>query len=451
MNHPFKIFIVEDDLWYSEVLEYLLKLNPDCEVEKFSSGESFLKNLHRKPDLVTLDYALGDYTGDQLLKKIHSFDPCIPVIMVSGQADITTALELVRIGAADYIVKNEEAKNRLWNAVRNIREKAQLKQEIEGLRAEVGIKYDFSSLIGSSKPIMDVKFLMAKAASSNIVVSLTGETGTGKEVVAKAIHYKSSRSKQPFVAVNVAAIPHELIESELFGHERGAFTGAESTRIGKFEEANNGTIFLDEIGEMSVNMQSKLLRVLQEREFQRIGSNKTIKTDVRIVVATHRNLKDEIRNGNFREDLYYRLLGLSIDLPPLRSRGNDILLLAKYFADTFAKENNLGTIEMKSCAHEKLLTYSFPGNVRELKAIIDLACVMCSNNQIKSCDIKIQDHVSYNPQSGSELTLEGYTINIIESFLEKYNNNVVLVADKLDVGKSTIYRMMKAGKIKSVN
>jgi two-component system, NtrC family, response regulator AtoC len=449
MNQPFKIFIVEDDLWYSEVLEYLLKLNPDCEVEKFSSGAEFLKNLHRRPSLVTLDYSLGDYTGDELLKKIHNFDPRIPVIMVSGQEDITTALELLRAGAADYIVKNTEAKERLWNAVRNIREKAALENEIDDLRAEVGSKYDFSSLIGNSQPMLQVKTLMSKACGSNIVVSITGETGTGKEVVAKAIHYKSHRSKKPFVAVNVAAIPHDLIESELFGHERGAFTGAEATRIGKFEEANNGTLFLDEIGEMSANMQSKLLRVLQEKEFQRVGSNNTIKVDVRIVVATHRNLADEVANGNFREDLYYRLLGLTIDLPALRERGNDIILMAKHFVDAFAKDNKLGNIELSPCAREKLLKYNYPGNVRELKAITDLACVMCTNNIIQADDVKLQPTKNNVSAFNEENTLEAYTVKIIEYFLDKYDNNVVLVANKLDVGKSTIYRMMKAGKIKT--
>ena len=449
MNQPFKIFIVEDDLWYSEVLEYLLKLNPDCEVEKFSSGAEFLKNLHRRPSLVTLDYSLGDYTGDELLKKIHNFDPRIPVIMVSGQEDITTALELLRAGAADYIVKNTEAKERLWNAVRNIREKAALENEIDDLRAEVGSKYDFSSLIGNSQPMLQVKTLMSKACGSNIVVSITGETGTGKEVVAKAIHYKSHRSKKPFVAVNVAAIPHDLIESELFGHERGAFTGAEATRIGKFEEANNGTLFLDEIGEMSANMQSKLLRVLQEKEFQRVGSNNTIKVDVRIVVATHRNLADEVANGNFREDLYYRLLGLTIDLPALRERGNDIILIAKHFVDAFAKDNKLGNIELSPCAREKLLKYNYPGNVRELKAITDLACVMCTNNIIQADDVKLQPTKNNVSAFNEENTLEAYTVKIIEYFLDKYDNNVVLVANKLDVGKSTIYRMMKAGKIKT--
>ena len=297
--------------------------------------------------------------------------------------------------------------------------------------------------------MLQVKTLMSKACGSNIVVSITGETGTGKEVVAKAIHYKSHRSKKPFVAVNVAAIPHDLIESELFGHERGAFTGAEATRIGKFEEANNGTLFLDEIGEMSANMQSKLLRVLQEKEFQRVGSNNTIKVDVRIVVATHRNLADEVANGNFREDLYYRLLGLTIDLPALRERGNDIILMAKHFVDAFAKDNKLGNIELSPCAREKLLKYNYPGNVRELKAITDLACVMCTNNIIQADDVKLQPTKNNVSAFNEENTLEAYTVKIIEYFLDKYDNNVVLVANKLDVGKSTIYRMMKAGKIKT--
>ncbi|MDX5346008.1 MAG: sigma-54 dependent transcriptional regulator, partial [Hymenobacteraceae bacterium] len=341
-NSSFKIFIVEDDIWYSELLEYHLSLNPDYEIYKYHSAKDCLQNLHQKPSVVTLDYSLPDKNGADVLKKIKEFDPEIQVVIISGQEDIATAVDLLRKGAYDYIVKDEEAKDRLWNTISNIRQNVDLRTEIEQLKEEVGQKYDFSNvIIGNSDAIKRIYTLIDKASRTNITVSVTGETGTGKELVAKAIHYNSDRRKKPYVAVNVAAIPKELIESELFGHEKGSFTGAVSRRIGKFEEANKGTIFLDEIGELDINLQAKLLRVLQEKEVTRVGGNSVVPIDARIIVATHKNLLEEVKKGKFREDLYYRLLGLPIALPPLRDRGNDIIVLAKHFADEFCKENKL--------------------------------------------------------------------------------------------------------------
>lgn len=443
MAQPFKIFIVEDDDWYGEVLEYLLKLNPEYEVIRFSSGKDCLANLHQNPSVVTLDYSLQDMNGAMVMSKIHETAPGLPVVMISAQEDVSTAVNLLREGAYDYIVKDEDAKDRLWNAVKNIREKADLKTELEVLRTEIVTKYDFANLIGTSPPIKKVKQLMEKAVQTKITVSITGETGTGKEVVAKGLHYNSDRRKKSFIAVNVAAIPSELIESELFGYEKGAFTGADSTRLGKFEEADGGTLFLDEIGEMDPAMQSKLLRVLQEKEVTRIGSSKTRKVDVRLVVATHKTLADEVEKGNFREDLYYRLLGLPIELPPLRNRGNDILMLARHFVDSFAQENKLGKVEISEEAREKLLKYTFPGNVRELKALMELACVMCNGNHIQDSDITFTSTRGISGLLIEEQSLKEYTNGIIKHYLEKYNNNVLLVAKKLDIGKSTIYRMLK--------
>lgn len=443
MARPFRIFIVEDDLWYSEVLEYLLKLNPEYEVEKFTTGQECLDNLHRQPDIITLDYSLDDMNGGEVLKKIKAFNSNINVIIISGQEDVSTAISLLRDGAYDYIVKDEDAKDRLWKTVNNIRENLQLKDEISELKQEIGIKYDFNNLIGQS-PLLDrVKMLMEKACKTQITVSITGETGTGKEVVAKGIHYNSPRKGKQFVAVNVAAIPSELIESELFGYEKGAFTGATTTRKGKFEEAAGGTLFLDEIGEMDLNMQAKLLRVLQEREVVRIGSNKPVSVDVRLIVATHKNLSEEVQTGNFREDLFYRLLGLPIELPPLRDRGNDVLILAKHFIKQFAKENILGSIELSAESKASLTKYPFPGNVRELKAVIELASVMCNEGVIQKADITFNTSKNMSDFLLEEQTLKEYTSRIIRHFLDKYENNVLLVAKKLDIGKSTIYRMLK--------
>lgn len=285
---------------------------------------------------------------------------------------------------------------------------------------------------------------MDKAAKTNITVSVTGETGTGKELVAKAIHYNSTKKKMPYVAVNVAAIPKELIESELFGHEKGAFTGAVARRLGKFEEAHKGTIFLDEIGELDISLQAKLLRVLQEKEITRVGGNTIVPIDTRIIVATHKNLAEEVQKGNFREDLYYRLLGLPINLPPLRDRGGDILVLAKHFLEEFSKENELGKKTLSPGAQEKLLSYSFPGNVRELKAMVELAAVLSDEDQVQEYDINFNATHASRDFLSQERPLKEYTREIIQYYLDKYDSNVLLVASKLDVGKSTIYRMIQS-------
>jgi DNA-binding NtrC family response regulator len=440
----FRIFIVEDDIFYGEMLKHHLSLNPDNEVHLFKTGNDCLKNLFKAPSLISLDYSLPDMSGLDVMKQIRKENMDIPIIIVSGQEDISTAVALLREGAYDYFVKDSDVKDRLWNVIKKIRENLQLKREISDLKEEIGKKYEFRNVIkGNSPAIKQIFSLIEKAIKTNITVSITGETGTGKELVAKAIHYNSTRAKKPFVAVNVSAIPSELIESEMFGHEKGSFTGAATRKIGKFELAQGGTIFLDEIGEMDQNMQSKLLRVLQERELTRVGGNDTIKIDVRLVVATNRNLTEEVHKGSFREDLYYRLLGLPIEIPPLRFRGNDILLLAKYFVDDFCAENKMPRLVITENAQNKLMRYSFPGNVRELKAIMELATVMTDTDQIDD------SHISFNSTdlSGNflleENTLEEYNRKIIRYYLRKYNSNVLQVAQKLEIGKSTIYRMMK--------
>jgi DNA-binding NtrC family response regulator len=422
-----------------------LQLNPDYEVHTFENAKDCLNNLHKKPDLITIDYSLPGMNGTELIKKIKEIDEQIQLIVISGQEDLSTAIDLLKLGVFDYIIKNEDTKIRLMNSVQNALINNLLKSEITELRENLGKKYDYSkTIIGNSDSIKKIFSLIEKAASSKITVSVTGETGTGKELVAKAIHYNSDRKKAPFVAVNVAAIPKELIESELFGHEKGSFTGADSRRIGKFEQAIKGTIFLDEIGELDVNLQSKLLRVLQEREVTRIGSNNAIPIDVRIVVATHKNLAKEVQEGRFREDLYYRLLGLPIHLSPLRERGNDIVYLAKYFVDEYMKENKTNKIVLTNDAQKKLLNYNFPGNIRELKAIIELACVICDNNVIEAENITYNTEKSMNSILNQEMSFDDYSNVIIKYYLEKYDENVITVAKKLKIGKSTIYRIMKS-------
>jgi len=443
--NTFKVFIVEDDPFYGEMLKYHVSLNPDYSVEKFQTGKEFLNNLHRNPSVVSLDYSLPDMSGLDVLKKINAYNPEIPVIIVSGQEDVSTAVNLLKEGAYDYFVKNEETKDRIWNSLNKIREKLNLEKEIDSLKEEIGRKYVFGNIIkGNSPGIKKIFSLIEKAIQTNITVSITGETGTGKDLVAKAIHYNSPKANFPFIAINVSAIPKELIESEMFGYEKGAFTGANTRKIGKFEEAGKGTIFLDEIGEMDHQMQVKLLRVLQEKELNRVGGNEVVKVQSRVIIATNRNLAEEVKKGHFRQDLYYRLLGLNINLPPLRDRGNDILLLAKYFIDEFSKENDLPRKNLSQHAQEKLMNYDFPGNVRELKAIMELAVVMANREAIEDNDISLTSATrSANFLLDEEDTLDGYTKKIIKHYLEKHDNNILEVAKKLDIGKSTIYRMLK--------
>lgn len=444
----FKIFIVEDDPWYGEILQYHLSLNPDYEVTLLKTGKECLAQLPKKPDLVTIDFSLPDINGEELFKKIRATQPHLPVIVISAQDKITTAVSLLKLGVDDYLVKDDHTKDLLWKSIIRIRENLSLKEEISELKAELKTKYDYSNtIIGNSTAIKQVFRLIDKAAASTINVSITGETGTGKEVVAKAVHYHSARSAQPFVAVNMAAIPKELVESELFGYEKGAFTGAQQRKTGKFEDANGGTLFLDEIGELELGIQSKLLRVLQEKELTRLGGNGKVKLDFRLVVATHKNLADEVRKGNFREDLYYRIVGMPIALPPLRDRREDILLLAQHFLKLYSKENKEGEYKLSVDARQKLIQYPFPGNIRELKAAVELAAVMSEHQQIEAGDITFMSDMTKDPLEGKEMTLREYTRLIIKNYLEKYHDNVVLVAEKLDIGRSTIYKMMQTGEI----
>lgn len=444
----FKIFVVEDDDWYRRLLVHNLSLNPDYDIHAFGSGKECLDRIGETPDVVTLDYRLPDMKGIEVLKQIKEINEDIQVILISEQDDIGVVVELLKEGAYDYIVKSRDIKERLLNTVNNIRGRSKLKNEISSLRQEVGRKYSYqNTIVGNSAATKHIFELIDKATRTNITVTVTGETGTGKELVAKAIHYNSTRARKPFVAINVAAIPKDLIESELFGHEKGAFTGANFRRIGKFEEANGGTLFLDEMAEMDISIQAKLLRALQEKEIIRVGSNTTVKTDCRIIIATNKNLLEEVRLGNFRQDLYYRLYGLPIELPPLRERGNDVVILAKHFIQQFCAENDMPAKSLTAEASSKLLAYRFPGNIRELKSVMELAVTLCDLNEIGAEHITLSSGQDLGTGlTDQEMSLREYDIHIVKSYLKKYDNNTKLVAEKLDIGVATIYRMLKEDK-----
>ncbi|MCW3785750.1 sigma-54-dependent transcriptional regulator [Plebeiibacterium sediminum] len=443
-----KIHIVEDDRVFNKLIERSLALNPDFEIDTYFDGATFFKHLPDNPDVVTLDLGLPDYTGEEILKQIKKYNPDIEVIIISGQDSITTAVNLLREGAYDYITKDENIKDRLLNSVNNIRNKKKLLDEISLLKNEIATKYNFGNAIIGDSPVMKEVFALLQKAVKvpNINVSIYGDTGTGKELVAKTIHYNSIRKSKAFIAVNMGAIPRDLIESELFGHEKGAFTGAILTKKGKFEEAEGGTIFLDEIGEMDINLQVKLLRVLQEREITRVGGNEVIKVNCRIITATNKDLLEEVKAGNFREDLYYRLLGLPIHLPPLKDRQNDIITLSQFFLNQFCEDNGMDGMIFTSRAKKKLLSYGFPGNVRELKAIIELSAVMASDHKIDEENILLNSTSAELDILAEEMTLKEYTERIIRHYLRQYDNNVLKVAKKLDIGKSTIYNLIKREK-----
>ncbi|EMR03507.1 sigma-54-dependent transcriptional regulator [Cesiribacter andamanensis] len=439
-----RIFIVEDDPFYGELLAYHLSQNPDDELHRFETGRDCLNHLYMNPSVICLDYSLPDLSGEEVLRKIKTANPDIRVVVISGQENIQTAIALLKLGATDYIVKDDDTRERLWICLNNLRQQEGMQKTISHLQEEVGRKYSIeSAIIGNSPPIRKTFSIIEKAAASKITVSISGETGTGKELVAKAIHYNSPRRNRPFVAINITAIPKELIESELFGHEKGSFTGADFKRIGMFEEASGGTLFLDEVADMDPGMQAKLLRALQEMEIKRVGSNKPISIDVRLIVATHKNLNEEVRAGTFREDLYYRLLGLPIQLPPLRERSTDIILLARHFMKEYCRENHREQLKLSAEAQRNLLAYAWPGNVRELKAVIELACVMADGDTLESEHLQLMHNSPVDVMLSEDMTLKEYTHQIIKRYLEKYDRNVVLVAKKLDVGKSTIYRMLQ--------
>lgn len=444
----FRIFIVEDDEWYSQILKHNLSVNPDYKLEFYATGKDLLNNLYKKPDLICMDFGLPDISGDKLLKEVISRNKHIPVIVISAQEEINVAVNLLKAGARDYITKDEHTLDHLWKSIIHIRENLSLRQEVEELKEQLGQKFSFeNTIIGQSPSIKKTFTLLQKAINTNINVSLTGETGTGKEVYAKAIHFNSDRRKKPFIAVNMGAIPGELMESELFGHEKGAFTGATGTKTGKFEEAQGGTLFLDEIGELELGLQRKLLRAIQEREIIRVGGNKPIKIDIRLITATHKNLAGEVKKGLFREDLFFRIVGLPIELPPLRHRGSDVIILAKHFIEEFAKANKIKPLTLNEAARSKIQMYAWPGNVRELKAVIDLACVMADGKEIGTEDLTFYALAENQPFSADEKSLKKYEVEIITYYLKKYNENVALVAEKLEIGKSKIYNMLKSSEI----
>lgn len=382
-----KVFVVEDEIATATLIKRTLEQIDNFEVIHFNHAQECLNNLHQNPDVVSIDYNLPDMNGVELMQKIKAYNESINVIIVSGQEEVAVVVKAYKSGALDYIIKNESFVIELVNSVKNASSTLLLKKEVEKLKEQIIDRNKYSNIIGSSKALLQVLKLIQKSENSNMTVLITGESGTGKELVSKALHYNSLRKKKPFVIVNMTAIPDELIESELFGHEKGAFTDASERRIGKFEEANEGTIFLDEIGDMKFDLQTKLLRILEERVVTRVGGNKIIKLDVRVIAATNKNLTVEVNEGRFRKDLYYRLQGFLIQLPTLKERDDDIILLAKHFLKEFCETNRIENKTISKEVIKILMNYSWHGNVRELKAVIERSVLLAEGNTITPEDI----------------------------------------------------------------
>jgi DNA-binding NtrC family response regulator len=382
-----KIFLIEDDMMVATLIKQCLGKFEAFETTHFTTGEDCIGALTDRPDIVIIDYNLPGMDGLTLMKQVKAISPSSLVVVCSGQEEVQVVVECYRNGANDYILKNDQMMVNIENSVRNLSMNVTLRREVEFLKDQIIDRNKYSNILGNSNAVMRVLRLIQKVEKNNMMVLITGQSGTGKELVAKALHYNSQRARKPFVIVNMGAIPNELVESELFGHEKGAFTDARERRIGKFEESDGGTIFLDEIGEMDLGLQAKLLRVLQEKEITRIGSNKTIKLDFRLIAATNRNLAQEVKEGRFREDLFYRIQGFLIHLPPLNERGDDIILLAKSFLNEFCQQNRLDHFTISKEACKFMLEYAWPGNIRELKAVIERAALMAENNTITVEDL----------------------------------------------------------------
>jgi DNA-binding NtrC family response regulator len=384
-----RILIVEDEAAIRLALRGLLKRD-GYQVELAESGEDALDQFQRGPfDLVLTDLALGKgKSGMDVLQSVKAQRPETAVVMITAHGSEKIAVEAMKAGAEDYVPKpfdNEEIRVVVGRAL----ERTRLERENRLLLDRVEREFRFENLIGSGPGMRHVFEMVQKVAETDLTVLIRGESGTGKELVAQALHQRSSRRTRPFVAVNCAAISRELVESELFGHEKGAFTGADARRIGRFEAANGGTIFLDEIGDMATETQAKVLRVLQEHEFERVGGTAPVEVDVRVVAATHRDLEEEVKAGRFREDLYYRLKVVEVDLPPLRERLEDLPALVERFSVQLAERLGRERVRISPEALARLACHGWPGNVRELRNVIERAGVLCSGERIEEADLQL--------------------------------------------------------------
>jgi DNA-binding NtrC family response regulator len=448
MKKP-SILLIDDDDSLRRVMEFSL-VDSGYRVQAAASGEDGLRLLDKEAfDAVITDITMPGMSGMEVLARVHERDERLPVVVITAYGTIESAVLAMKKGAFDYITKpfnRDELRLTLDKALRMRR----LEKENADLRAEVTDRYRFESIIGVSEKIKDLLAVAGRVAASNASVLITGESGTGKELLAKGIHYNSSRAEGPFVAVNCAAIPENLIESELFGHVKGAFTGAVKDREGKFESAAGGTLFLDEIGDLRIDLQAKILRALQERQVDRVGGNRTIDLDVRVIAATNKDIERAVKDGSFREDLYYRLSVVTLPMPPLRERRDDIPMLI----DHFLKKYNRGSeLRFDAEALSTMKAYGWPGNVRELENVIERASVLQRGAVITLAELPdklkkergaVESIILNLPDEG--ISLEDLEKSLIVKALEKHKGNQTRAAEYLGITRPTlIYRMEKYG------
>lgn len=445
------IFIVDDEPSILKLLNYWLKDKWRYMTEQFTNAEDMLNNLNKQPDLILLDIMLPGIDGVETLKRIKAIDPDLPVIMLSAQNSIDTAVNSIKLGAYDYFSKPID-QSKLEISIKNALKSYDLARELQNLKDNVEKEFKFENIISVDKKMQSVFKLVSKVLDNDITVLIYGESGTGKELIARAIHYNGIRKDKPFVAVNCASIPRELLESELFGHEKGSFTGAHQRKLGKFEIANSGTIFLDEVGELEMVLQAKLLRVIQQREFERVGGTELIKTDVRIISATNKDLKKAVDQKMFREDLYYRLNSFPIQIPPLRERRSDIIVLAEHFLKKFNEKLNKNIKGFTKKALKAIYDYSWQGNIREMENTIERCMIIAEGDYIDLEDLpqslKIDDN--YSSFELSTPMFPGDTIIPFEKVKEETLRHALKVTDgnineaakKLKIGRATIYRLL---------
>ncbi len=449
MSTTGEILVVDDDTRMRELLAKVL-VREGYEVRALPRAQEVLEALEEeRVDLVISDIRMPEMDGLTLLREVKRLSPQTSVLLMTAFGSIDTAVQAMKAGAYDYLTKPFKM-DEIIVVVQRAMEERRLRAEVQALREEVHTKYNFSNLLGKSKPMQDLFALIRKVAASRSTVLIQGKSGTGKELVAKAIHYNSPRRERPLVTVNCSAIPKDLLESELFGHVKGAFTGAIAHKRGLFEEANGGSLFLDEIGELSPELQVKLLRAIQEREIKRVGDTRTISIDARLIAATNRDLAQAVHEGSFREDLYYRLNVIPITLPALQDRAEDIPLLATHFVMKYGKEANPPIEGISKEAMRLLLEYDWPGNVRELENVIERAVILAHGPEIAPEDLPAQFHTRGNPahRATSHLGPERPTLaelerDYIATILQETGWHQLRAAHILGIDRRTLYRKIR--------
>ena len=438
--NPFAILIIDDEeAQLVSLKSFLSKRGYD--IFTSTSGKEGINIINNNViDLVLSDFRMPEWNGLEVLKKVKELNPEIDVVIMTAFGNIDDAVQIMKSGAYDYLNKPVDL-DELENLINRIKEKHFLVNENKQLKEQLQERFKFDSVISQSGEMEEVINTAGRVAKSKATVLIRGESGTGKELIARAIHFTSPRNEKPFVTVNVAAITETIMESELFGHEKGAFTGANQQRIGKFEQANGGTLFIDEVGEIPLGIQVKLLRAIQFGQIERLGGNNTINLDIRIVTATHRNLEEMLTKSEFREDLFYRLNVVSINIPPLRNHKTDIQLLVNYFIKKYSKENEKDIQGISKEAMDKLLKYDFPGNIRELENMIEHAVVMSRSEQLNIYDLPKQVNLvsgqsildPTNIEDGHEEKMKAFETELIKEALKFTNGNQSAAARKLGI------------------